>query len=87
MNEKKGKILVVDDDPDILLTIRVILKKQFETIITESDPQLLTGHIKGVDAGAQESHIERIPLDAEPILGRVDQGHALPIVLGEVGPA
>jgi DNA-binding NtrC family response regulator len=49
MDEKKGKILVVDDDPDILLTTRIILKKQFETVVTESDPQRLLSHIRQGD--------------------------------------
>ena len=46
MEEKEGKILVVDDDPDILLTTRIILKKQFEIIDTETDPQKLLAHIR-----------------------------------------
>jgi DNA-binding NtrC family response regulator len=46
MEEKKGKILVVDDDPDILLTTRVILKRQFETIDTETDPQRIIALVR-----------------------------------------
>lgn len=33
-----GKLLVVDDDKDILLTSRVVLRDEFEVIRTESDP-------------------------------------------------
>lgn len=39
MNTKPGKILVIDDDKDILLTTRVVLKKQFGLIRTETDPE------------------------------------------------
>ncbi|MEL7340088.1 MAG: response regulator, partial [Bacteroidota bacterium] len=36
-----GSILIVDDDPDILLTARLVLKKVFQPIQTESNPHLL----------------------------------------------
>ncbi len=38
MNQKPGKILVIDDDRDILFTVRVVLKKQFGSIQSETDP-------------------------------------------------
>jgi DNA-binding NtrC family response regulator len=41
MNTKPGKILVIDDDKDILLTTRVVLKKQFGVIKTEADPEMI----------------------------------------------
>ena len=41
MNTKPGKILVIDDDRDILLTTRVVLKKQFGLIKTEADPEMI----------------------------------------------
>ena len=41
MNNKPGKILVIDDDRDILLTTRVVLKKQFGLIRTETDPEMI----------------------------------------------
>jgi len=41
MNTKPGKILVIDDDKDILLTTRVVLKKQFGMIKTEADPEMI----------------------------------------------
>lgn len=37
-NRKTGKLLIVDDDKDILLTSRVVLKSEFEFIRTENDP-------------------------------------------------
>lgn len=36
-----AKILIVDDDPDILTTARVVLKQQFATVETERNPQQL----------------------------------------------
>ncbi|MDN5205300.1 sigma-54 dependent transcriptional regulator [Fulvivirgaceae bacterium BMA10] len=38
MKKVKGKILIIDDDPDVLHTARFVLKTQFTDIITESDP-------------------------------------------------
>ncbi|MFC2098323.1 sigma-54-dependent transcriptional regulator [Bacteroidota bacterium] len=38
MDQKPGKILIIDDDRDILLTARVVMKKQFGNIQTETDP-------------------------------------------------
>lgn len=35
---RSGKLLIVDDDKDILLTSKVVLKSAFEIIRTESDP-------------------------------------------------
>ena len=39
MNTRPGKILVIDDDRDILLTARVVLKRQFGKIHTETNPE------------------------------------------------
>jgi DNA-binding NtrC family response regulator len=45
---KSGKILVIDDDQDILLTTKVVLKRDFGIIETETDPdRVLPGIIKG----------------------------------------
>jgi two-component system response regulator HydG len=45
---KSGKILVIDDDQDILLTTKVVLKRNFGIIETETDPdRVLQGIIKG----------------------------------------
>tara|TARA_Y100001954_G_C15775585_1_gene586837 strand:- start:254 stop:1624 length:1371 start_codon:yes stop_codon:yes gene_type:complete len=41
MPDKYGKILVVDDDKDVLLSSRVVLKPIVELIRTESDPHKL----------------------------------------------
>ena len=42
----QGKILVIDDDPDILLTTKVVLKKYFAKIITEADPGRIFHHLE-----------------------------------------
>ncbi|MEL6677006.1 MAG: sigma-54 dependent transcriptional regulator, partial [Bacteroidota bacterium] len=43
MDQKEsGKILIVDDDPDILLTAKMVLKKRFGAIQTENDPHKIT---------------------------------------------
>jgi len=38
MDRKPGNILIIDDDRDILLSARIVLKKQFGNIQTETDP-------------------------------------------------
>jgi DNA-binding NtrC family response regulator len=38
MKQLNGKILIIDDDIDVLHTARLILKKQFSTVRTESEP-------------------------------------------------
>ena len=47
INRKPGNILIIDDDRDILLTARVILKKQFGNIQTETDPGNIISRIQG----------------------------------------
>jgi two-component system, NtrC family, response regulator HydG len=41
MEKVKAKILVVDDDPDILTAARVVLRQKFELVETESNPKKL----------------------------------------------
>ncbi len=36
--QKRGRILVVDDAEDILITLKLMLKKHFASVITESNP-------------------------------------------------
>jgi DNA-binding NtrC family response regulator len=43
MSQLTGKILIIDDDIDVLHTARLILKKQFSIVRTESDPGNLYG--------------------------------------------
>jgi len=40
-----GNILIVDDDADVLLAAEIVLKKQFQTVHTESDPARLPLHL------------------------------------------
>ena len=46
MTQKTGKILVVDDDRDVLLAARLLLKKHFLLVSTESDPQAIPTQLK-----------------------------------------
>jgi two-component system, NtrC family, response regulator HydG len=41
MQKIPAKILVVDDDPDVLTAARVVLRQKFESVETESNPQKL----------------------------------------------
>ena len=45
MITKPGSILVIDDDRDILLTTRVVLKQQFGQIHTETNPEKIHEHL------------------------------------------
>lgn len=49
MNTKKGNILIVDDDSDVLHTARLILKSKFQSIDTLSDPDQIPEKIKNKD--------------------------------------
>lgn len=44
MSKTDGKILVVDDDPDVLVTLRLLLKRRFTHVVTESDPVNIYKH-------------------------------------------
>ena len=39
MSKTKATILVIDDDEDVLLSVNLVLKKQYETIITKNSPK------------------------------------------------
>jgi DNA-binding NtrC family response regulator len=41
MTKVAAKILVVDDDPDVLTAARVVLRQKFESVVTENNPQKL----------------------------------------------
>jgi two-component system, NtrC family, response regulator HydG len=47
MPQKTGKILVIDDDRDILLTTKVVLKRDFDSIETETNPERILPEISG----------------------------------------
>ncbi len=44
--KKKVKILVIDDDQDVLFTAKTILKREFEQVLTESTPNRLETLVK-----------------------------------------
>ena len=46
MHLLKGKILVVDDDKDVLSTARIVLKKHFTEVITLEKPEKIPALIK-----------------------------------------
>jgi len=45
MAKTDGKILVVDDDADVLITARMFLKQQFTVVQTEKDPRQLPRYL------------------------------------------
>ncbi len=46
MNKKNGKILVVDDNTDILFALKLLLKKHFKEIKTEAKPEKIPVLVK-----------------------------------------
>ncbi|GAB5380003.1 MAG: sigma-54 dependent transcriptional regulator [Aliiglaciecola sp.] len=46
MDKKKGHILIVDDDEDILIAGRLLVKRHFERVTTCNDPQALPNLIE-----------------------------------------
>ena len=44
MNLKNASILVVDDDPDVLTAVRLLLKTEVKEVITEKNPENLRWH-------------------------------------------
>ena len=56
MNKRHGRVLVVDDDHDVLIAARLLLKKQFALVQTETNPENLPDLLA-------ESHWDVILLD------------------------
>lgn len=44
--EKRGSILIVDDDEDILIAGKLLLKRHFVTVVTISDPKQISATLK-----------------------------------------
>ena len=42
---KNASILVVDDDPDVLTAVRLLLKTEVKEVITEKNPENLRWHL------------------------------------------
>lgn len=49
MKENNGKVLVVDDDQDLVKTLKLILKYEFDSIITIKNPNLIFNTIQRED--------------------------------------
>ena len=56
MNLKTASILVVDDDPDVLTAVRLLLKTEVKEVITEKNPENLRWHLN-------KDHFDLILLD------------------------
>ena len=44
--KKPGYLLIIDDDPDVLFTAKTILKREYETVETESSPDRLEAMLR-----------------------------------------
>ncbi|MEZ4885511.1 MAG: sigma-54 dependent transcriptional regulator [Chitinophagales bacterium] len=60
---KKGNILIIDDDPDILLTARMLLKRHFENVQTTTSPHR-------IQALFEKDHYDVVLLDMNFARGR-----------------
>ncbi|TRX51766.1 sigma-54-dependent Fis family transcriptional regulator [Fulvivirga sp. M361] len=49
MNKKDGVILIIDDDEDVLITARMILRNHFKTVKTESSPKTLESNLENIN--------------------------------------
>jgi two-component system, NtrC family, response regulator HydG len=45
MNLKNASILIVDDDPDVLTAVRLLLKTEVKDIVTEKNPENIRWHL------------------------------------------
>lgn len=45
MNLKNASILIVDDDPDVLTAVRLLLKTEAKEVVTEKNPENLRHHL------------------------------------------
>ena len=81
MIKRAGKILVIDDNEDILFAARMFLKQHFASVHTEKDPQMIPGLVKNetydlilldmnfsqdVTSGAEGFHWLKKILDIDP---------------------
>ena len=68
MNEKTN-ILIVDDDRDILSACKVLLKRQFGTVVTCQDPQQIPGLM-----AEQEFHVIMLDMNFSPGASSGEEG-------------
>jgi two-component system response regulator HydG len=45
MNLKNSSILIIDDDPDVLTAVRLLLKTEVKDVVTEKNPENLRWHL------------------------------------------
>lgn len=48
MSKLKGKVLIIDDDKDVLYTANLVLKHKFEKVVTEADPNRIPRLIESI---------------------------------------
>ena len=46
MSLKNSCVLVIDDDPDVLTAVRLLLKTEVKEVVTEKNPENLGGYSK-----------------------------------------
>lgn len=46
MKDKSGKVLIIDDNTELLVALNMLLTPHFDTVITESVPDRVTKHLK-----------------------------------------
>lgn len=82
MAKKEGKILIVDDDPDVLLSGRLLLKRHFSIVQTERDPKRIPKLL------AQED-FDLILLDMNFSAGEVDGSEGIRWIhkIAEISPS
>ncbi|NOQ24018.1 MAG: response regulator [Bacteroidales bacterium] len=49
MSKIQGRILVVDDDKDVLTTARMVLKQKFTDVVVENNPKNIPGYLNNED--------------------------------------
>ena len=47
MSQQSARILIVDDEEDILLSLRLLLSRHFTEVVTENNPYQLPRHLRG----------------------------------------
>ncbi|WP_316934381.1 response regulator [Hymenobacter sp. AT01-02] len=56
MNLKHARILVVDDEPDVLFALKLLLKTEVREVVTEKNPELLLSRLR-------QQHFDAVLLD------------------------
>src|SRR5690606_13079591 len=49
MTDSSGRILVIDDDPDVLIAAKLLLKRHYGQVVTDGDPEHLCGYLERQD--------------------------------------